>query len=121
MAAGAATALTTVALTIYAFRTKVQVEVFGAMIFVVYFAMLPIGILGMFMFNNVLYMLYNILGVLFYSLFLIIDTMFICKGNKSMGGYSAEFDDYVIGAMMLYMDIIMLFIYLLRIFGNSNN
>lgn len=28
-------------------------------------------------------------------------------------------DDYIIGAMMLYIDIIMLFIYILRLFGNK--
>jgi len=58
------------------------------------------------------------MGVVLYSLYLIIDTMFICRG-KSFTGRQCEFDDHVIGALMLYMDIIMLFVYLLRIFGKK--
>jgi len=84
-------------------------------------AMLPIAILGFFFYSNVLYMLYNILGILFYSLFLIYDTILICKGNKQTRGQSVTYDDYVIGALMLYIDIVMLFLYILQALGGSNN
>ena len=118
MSAGLATALVSVSLTIYAYKTKVKVEVFAALSFVVYFAMLPIGIFSFILFrSHVIYVLYNLMGVLLYSLYLIVDTMFICKGS-SFGGYSVSFDDYIIGALMLYMDIVMLFVYLLRLFGD---
>ena len=117
--AGLVTALVTVSLTIYAYRTKVQIEVFAAMAFVVYFAMFPIAILSFFMFpGHVLMVLYNILGVLLYSLFLIIDTMMICDKGNSMSNYAIGMDDYVMGALMLYLDIVMLFVYILRLFGN---
>ena len=95
-------------------RTKVQIEVFGAMAFVVYMAMLPIAIISFFMFpGKPLMILYNVLGVLLYSLFLIIDTMMICNKGNSMSNYSVDYDDYVMGALMLYLDIVMLFIYIL--------
>ena len=85
--AGLVTALVTVSLTIYAWRTKVDIEVFGALAFVVYFAMLPIFVLSLFAFpGKFMYTLYNVLGVLLYSLFLIIDTMMICGGNGGMSG-----------------------------------
>ena len=29
-------------------------------------------------------------------------------------------DDYIIGALMLYLDIVMLFIYILRLIGNKD-
>ena len=116
--AGAATALTTTALTIYAMRTKTSIEVFAAMAFVVYFAMFPLIIISLFVGLGALYTLYCALGVLLFSLYLIIDTMIICKGS-SMNGYRCSMDDYVIGAMMLYMDIIMLFIYILRLLGSK--
>ena len=80
------TALVTISLTIYAFRTKVKIEVFGALAFVVYFAMLPILILSLFVFpGNIMITLYNVLGVFLYSLFLIIDTMMICD-NRGLSG-----------------------------------
>ena len=86
--AGLVTALVTVSLTIYAYRTKVNIEVFGAMAFVVYFAMLPIAIISFFMFPSKLMMVvWNVLGVLLYSLFLIMDTMMICNKGNSMSNY----------------------------------
>lgn len=30
-------------------------------------------------------------------------------------------DEYIIGAMMLYIDIIMIFVYILRLLGAANN
>lgn len=47
--AGLATALTTIALTIYAMKTKVKIEFFYAITFVIYIAMLPLMIIGLIM------------------------------------------------------------------------
>lgn len=117
MMAGGATALTTVALTVYAFRTKVNIEVFMALTYIVYLAMFPIIIVGFFVWSKVLNTIYCCLGILFYGLYLIIDTMMIVRG-KCVSGYGCSYDDYIIGALMLYMDIIMLFLYILRLFGD---
>ena len=116
--AGAATALATTALTIYAYRTKTSIEVFGALAFVVYLAMLPLMIISLFVGLGALYTLYCCLGLLLYSLFLIIDTMMICGKGKSAGGYGIDMNDYVLGAMMLYLDIVMIFVYILQILGS---
>lgn len=94
MCAGAATALTTISLTIYALRTKVKLEFFAALIYVAYFAMLPILILSIFMFSELMYVVYNVLGVFLYSCFLIYDTIVICKG-KTSGGAAISYDDYI--------------------------
>ena len=122
MLAALSTALVVIALTVYAMRTTVPIEVFSAMSWVVCLAMLPIAIIGMFMHLPILQTVYCVLGVLLYSLYLIIDTMYIC-GGKSLSGNNIQcsMDDYIIGAMMLYMDIIMLFIYILRLFGDKKD
>mmetsp|Transcript_21676 Transcript_21676/g.33380 ORF Transcript_21676/g.33380 Transcript_21676/m.33380 type:complete len:160 (-) Transcript_21676:38-517(-) len=117
--AGLATALVTIALTAYAMKTSTKLEVFSAMVWVVYLAMLPLMIIGLFIKIKFLYTIYCCLGLLFYSLFLIIDTMMII-GGKSMNGQQCDLDDYVVGAMMLYLDIIMIFVYLLQLFGDRN-
>ena len=62
--AGAATALTTLALTVYAIRTKTNIEVFYAMTFVVYLAMFPLILMSWFVNLKGLYVLYCALGVL---------------------------------------------------------
>ena len=118
--AGLATALVTIALTIYAFRTKVEIQFFMAMTFVIYLAMFPLFIIGLIMQSKVLYIVYCCLGLLFYSIYLIIDTMMIV-GGKSANGYELDMDEYIMGALMLYIDIIMIFIYILRILGAASN
>lgn len=116
--AGASTALTTIALTIYALRTTTNIEVFMAMSFVVYLAMLPLIIISFFVGLGALYTLYCALGVLLYGLFLIIDTIMI-TGGKTMTNQACSMDDYIIGAMMLYIDIVMMFLYILRLLGGK--
>jgi len=118
MMAGAATAAATIALTVYAMRTKKDIEVFMALAFVVYLAILPIMIICIFIRIEFLYTLYLCLGIVLYSLYLIIDTMYICKG-ASFSGRECNYDDHIIGALMLYIDIIMLFIYILRLLGKK--
>ena len=116
--AGAATALATISLTVYAMTTKTDLSVFMALSFVVCLAMLPMMIIGIFIRVPIFHTLICCFSVLMYSLYLIIDTMMICNGN-SLGGRGCEFDDYIIGALMLYMDIIMLFVYILRLLGDK--
>jgi hypothetical protein len=69
----------------------------------------------------VLDIVYCCIGVSFYSLFLIIDTKMICDSNKSMGGFDIDYDDHILCALQLYLDIVMIFVYLLRLLGECNN
>lgn len=120
--AGLATALVTIALTIYAMRTKTDIQVFVALAFVVYLAMFPLLIICLIVRLDGLYTLYCCLGLLFYSLYLIIDTMIICGKVKDGNGHNSiqmDYNDYVVGALMLYLDIIMIFIYILRLLGDK--
>jgi protein lifeguard len=118
--AGLATALISISLTIYAFYTKTDFEVFMALAFVIYLAMLPMLLFGgLVMGMKGAYIGYCALGVMLYSIFLIIDTKMIIDTNKSFGGYDVSYDDYVIAAMQLYLDIIMIFVYILSILGAS--
>jgi len=117
MMAGLAAALVTIALTIYAIRTKTNIEVFAAMAFVVYLAMFPLIIIGIIIRTPFLHTLYCVLGLIFYSLYLIIDTIIIC-GKEKHNGVEMDKSDYVIGAMMLYIDIIMIFVYILQLLGD---
>ncbi len=61
--------------------------------------------------------LYCGVGVFLFSIYLIIDTQMI------MGGKSLELsvDDYALAAMLLYIDIIQIFLYILQLLSNNNN
>ena len=47
--------------------------------------------------------------------------MLICRDKKTLGGYGISYEDYIIAALMLYIDIVMIFIYILRIIGETRD
>lgn len=47
--------------------------------------------------------------MILYCVYIVYDTRIICQ--------KFSYDDYIVGAVTLYMDIIMLFLELLRLFG----
>eukprot|EP00413_Alexandrium_margalefii_P031531 CAMPEP_0204578886 /NCGR_PEP_ID=MMETSP0661-20131031/43177_1 /ASSEMBLY_ACC=CAM_ASM_000606 /TAXON_ID=109239 /ORGANISM="Alexandrium margalefi, Strain AMGDE01CS-322" /LENGTH=241 /DNA_ID=CAMNT_0051587851 /DNA_START=73 /DNA_END=798 /DNA_ORIENTATION=- len=61
-------------------------------------------------------MLYDVIGVLIFSFYIIFDTQLILGEH---GGHKFQFsiDDYVFAALTLYMDIIQLFMHILRLVG----
>ena len=54
-------------------------------------------------------------GVIVGGLFLLIDTQLIVGGRR----HELSIDDYVLGALMLYLDIIYIFLELLKLFGRK--
>ena len=54
--------------------------------------------------------------VVVYGLYLVYDTQMIAGGKSHSLGY----DDYIVGALLLYVDIMMLFLELLRLFGGRS-
>ena len=52
-----------------------------------------------------------VLGALLFSIYIVFDTRMIMK--------KLAVDEYIIGALMIYIDIIQLFLYILALFGNN--
>ena len=76
---------------------------------------LALPLMFIFVFNfKALHMIFCGIGILIYSIYLLIDTQLVMGGKR----YQLEIDDYILGAMILYVDIIMIFLYLIRLFGN---
>ena len=61
-------------------------------------------------------LIYACIMVVVFGVYLVIDTQMIIGEKK----YEINDEDYVLGALILYLDIIMLFIYILRIIGNKD-
>ena len=62
-----------------------------------------------------MWIIYNLLGVLIYSVYLIYDTQLLAGGKR----YQLSLDDYVVAALIVYLDIIMIFLYLLQLLGGK--
>ena len=86
---------------------------FGSMLFAGLMVLLVSAVMGAFMNVPQNSLVGSTVGALLFSAFIVHDTQLIVGGKKR------QFDtgDYVLGAMSLYMDIVNLFLYLLRLFG----
>ena len=110
------TLIAVITLTIYAFITKNDFTLCGGILWVL-LVLHFFGILFMVIFRlSFLYTFLNVFGIALFSLYLIYDTQLI-EGNQS---YKLSEDDYILGVIMLYLDIINLFIYILSFFGKNN-
>ena len=63
-------------------------------------------------------LVYASIGCIIFSLYIIYDTQLMVGGSHK---YSLSPEEYIFAALNLYLDIINLFMYLLAIFGRSNN
>jgi len=101
----------TAALTIYACTTKTDFTVYNSALFLALCCLCLFGIFVTFTDNTILNTLYCALGVFIYSFYLIVDTQMFCDSGK----YAYDTDDYLLASINLYLDIVNLFVYILRI------
>jgi len=106
-----------IALGLYALYTKTDFTMQGGLFFVLGCAFLMFCIFGMFTQNKIFHVILSVLGIILFGLYLIYDIQLIV-GNKTV---LLETDDYIIGALMLYTDIISIFIEILNLLNNLNS
>ena len=70
-------------------------------------------ILFFFGLNDLELMIFSCLGVVIAGIYILIDLLKIMTPNV------CSYDDYILGAMILYLDMVRMFIYLLRIFAKE--
>lgn len=117
LAAAFFTAAMVIGLTIYALTTKHDFTLCGGFMFLVGAVFVMFGIFSVF-FGPTARMIYCVLGVIIFGIYLIVDTQLICGGKRS---YSLSKEDYILGAVILYLDIINIFMYILQLLSQSNN
>ena len=112
--AASLTCAITISLTVYACTTKTDFTFMGGLLFVSSCVLIFLGLFS-FIFGNFFRTLYCVLGVFLFSLYLIFDTQLV------MGKFGSEYmiDDYIIASIMIYIDIIQIFMYLLELFGRN--
>jgi hypothetical protein len=98
-------------LTIYAMTTKTDFTTQGGLFFILGCALFMFSIFGLFTNNKIFHIILCVAGIILFGLYLLYDTQLI-MGNKDN---ELEIDDYILGAFMLYTDIIYIFIKILEI------
>lgn len=107
----------TLALTFYAYTTKTDFTIQGGLYFVLGCGFFLLVIFGMFTNNNFIHILISVFGVCLFGLYILYDTQIIVGKHE----LSLEIDDYILGAFMLYVDIINLFLYILDLLKLLNS
>lgn len=98
------------ALTCYAFFTRTDFTTWIGIIVVVLICFIFFGITCAVKWNPILHSLYCCIGAIIAGILLIVDTQLIVGGDRA---FQISMDDYVLGALIIYMDIVRLFMYIL--------
>ena len=105
------------ALTVFAFMTSVDLTICRGLIFTISITLLFMILFIIIFPSRILFTIVAAVAVVLISIFIIYDTQLIA-GNKK---YKLEYDDYIIGAVLLYSDIVTLFLWLLSLMGSSQS
>lgn len=105
------TAAVTVALTVYTFQSKRDFSHWGAGLFSVLWVLIIAGFMQMFLQSELLDMAMAVGGAVLFSLFIIFDTHMIM--------HKVSPEEYIHASVSLYLDIINLFLHILRILGEA--
>ncbi|XP_013780187.1 protein lifeguard 4-like isoform X2 [Limulus polyphemus] len=103
----------TIGLTLYTFQSKRDFSTWGAGLFSMLWILIVAGILQIFVGSTELELLLSVGGAVLFSFFIIYDSHMI------MHRLSPE--DYILATIDLYLDIINLFLHILRIIGSAKN
>ena len=108
-----ATCLTTAicaGIMVYAMTTKNDFTIFGPVLFMLGFVFMTFGILFAVMGFH-LNLIWATLGVILFGFYLLVDTQMIMGGQNKR--YQFDEDSYILAAVVLYLDIINIFLYIL--------
>ena len=98
-------------LTAFACYTKIDFTLCWGAAFIMGGTLFMFGLFAIIFQSDVLYIVYISLGIVVYGFYLLIDTQLICGGHT----WKLSEDDYIIGALILYIDIIILFVKILEL------
>jgi FtsH-binding integral membrane protein len=106
-----------IALTIYAATTKTDITMQGGAIFIAGCGLFMLTICGLFTNNKFFHILICVVAICLFGVYIIYDTQLIL-GHKEN---SIDLDDYILGAFMLYTDVVNLFLQMLQLLELLND
>ena len=102
------------ALTIYALGTKSDFSTCVAIILVVVICFVLFGISFAFTLSSTLHTLWAVFGCIIAGIILVLDIQYLADGDRG-----CSLDDYWLGALIIYVDIIRMFLYVLQAMGSK--
>ncbi len=105
---------------IYGYTTKRDLTRIGNLALMALIGLILASVVNIFLQNDIVYWITTYAGVLIFVALIAYDTQKLKRLNAASGGDTAGRLS-ILGALMLYLDFINLFLFLLRIFGRSND
>ncbi|XP_033110722.1 protein lifeguard 1-like [Anneissia japonica] len=112
------TAIIVLALTAFAFQTKIDFTMLTGVLFVALICLILFGFFAIIFQNRVLDIVYASLGALIFGIYIVVDTQLMMGGNHK---YSLSPEEYIFAALNLYLDIINLFLYILMLVDSARS
>lgn len=112
-----ATGVITGSLTLFSLTTKVDVTSCGGYLAGTSMGLFVLGLIGWWCHAPLLQFMYACGGAALASAYIVYDTQLVAGGKHQTKRFGV--DDYIPAAMALYMDIVRLFLFLLRLFGEK--
>ena len=110
--AAALTLFMVLGLTLFAFFSRENFNGWYGAVVVLLFSFAGFGFLCIITLEPILYQLYCAIAISILGILLVIDTKLIIGGERSV---TISMDDYVLGSLILYIDIMRIFIWILRL------
>lgn len=104
-----ATLAVSVAIIVFSAQTRFDLTIWRGLLLILSVDLIMFGFFCIFFYQVVSDVAYGCLGALLYSLFLMID----CQMLMGYMSYRLDPEEYVNAALMIYMDIVLIFLYLL--------
>jgi len=111
------TTLVTVSVSIFSFQTKFDFTKWLGVAVAASLCLFFFGIFTIFFYSNIMHLIYACIGAVLFTVFLAIDTQMIVGGKR----HELDPEDHILGAIMLYIDIVYIFLFILQILGRSGD
>merc|ERR1719379_954713 len=107
-----------IALTAFAMVTDIDFTGYGVYLFVALVGLITVQLFALFLQIPMLHTLAALLGSVIFSFYLVHDTQMIVDGKHNQ--FAISIDDYVFASLVLYLDIINLFLNMLHLLGGRD-
>lgn len=111
------TIVTTLVITFYACNTKTDFSYLKMALLIIFSQLFTVGFISVLFHIKLLYSFYTFLSAITVGIYLVFDTQLIV-GKL---GYAYSVDDYIFASLEIYMDIIRLFLLILRIVAKASS
>ncbi|KAG1665671.1 hypothetical protein FOA52_005461 [Chlamydomonas sp. UWO 241] len=112
------TSVVTAALTVYALTTKTDFTGIGPYMYICLLTLITAGFVGMFVRTPLMNLGIGMAGAAIFGVYIVYDVQILMGGHHK---FRLSPDEYVFAAINIYLDIINLFLYILRILNSRDN